>query len=640
MKLTDETKPLLAKAFFDLLPPLVRQSLLDDVGFCQKYGFKADATVVFGDSNVLFQRSKLFDAIRNVLDVSSDHKILDSSGSEWVVYIETKEGDLPKLVISTDERRYFLPDFFVLSPEQKTRLSSLDRAASDVDLPEDAFREWKEILADRALDDDEIDRFHSDLRQTPEFVARAIRKEMQAGESSVSSLVPASRKYFERLVGAYNGCDSIRAYAQEVGRDFLTLLLRCPSQENFLSSLLLSAHSTLTDEIQAKEISLEDLVNSFDYIVKNGDLISTLGAIEIGIRILPERPELNPYITSLIEKVRDDDVDDSSSAFRLLSALFVLVDGELSRTRLFSAEPPFYRRLASLTHASLIQRQLISEGVIADSFYEWAFNSRAEQFYMQSFSDMRLEPRWNPNLSTASQIKADFFGRIMIAARTHEKHIQGTEIYDLILGADSGSLQSLCEFPLPYLPGPLEGAENNPNVMPVELSNAIQNQLQAKKARPSSFVSLVNSAMVFKVDTDHAKSAADFIKAANYRLTNLEDKVQLLSIMNGLALVSASGRNHMLADELRILTRRYMSDSQFTITGEEALNVCLIASASRKELNEWRAFLGEWFTELSFSDFEGDTSNVLHSRLQCLCHAVPELWVTCSKADAALKAVM
>lgn len=638
MKLTDEDKSLITQTFFEFLPPLVRQSLLDDAEICRKYGINTDATLVFGDSDVSFQRSRFYGAIREILSDGSEIKTMDSVGSEWRLYNAGKEDDLLKLVISSGERRLLLPDFSALSPHPKTRLQGFDRASVDVDLPESSREKWSEILSSRPLEDDEIEKLQSDLHLTPLYVARSIMDEMKAGQSSVPSLVPNSRKFFERLIGTYDDSNSIKSFAQGVGRELLENFISRRPYEGFLSGLLLSAHSALSDEISVERLRLEDIVTAFDYLVEEGDLISQLGAIEVGLRILSERPEILPQIVSLIKSIRDDDSENPSSSFRYLSALFVLVDGEISRTRLFPDEPPFYRRLASLTHASLIQRQIISVGITDAHFSDWAFKVRAEQFYMQSFADMRIEPRWNPNLSMPPQIKADFIGRIMIAARKYEKNIQGTEICDLIFGANSDSLQSLCEFPLPYLPGPLEGAEDNPNAMPVELSTAIEKQLRSKQARPSSFIALVNSAMVFKVNTDHAKSAADFIKAANYRLTNIQDKIQLLSIMNGLALVSASSRNHTLADELRILTRRYISDPQFSITAEEALIICLIASASRKDMNEWRKFLGEWFTELSFDNFQCGSSNVLLSRLQCLCHAVPQLWATCSKADAALRA--
>jgi hypothetical protein len=258
---------------------------------------------------------------------------------------------------------------------------------------------------------------------------------------------------------------------------------------------------------------------------------------------------------------------------------------------------------------------------------------------MQSLADMRLEPRWNPDLSAAHQMKADYFGRIVFSAKKYEDNILDCEIYDIVLGADSQSLQSLGGFPNPYLPGPLEGVEDNPNIIPDELSTAIKAQLRSNDIGPSSFTALVNSAMIFKIDSDQVKLAAELLRLGNYWLANVEGKPQLLANLNGLAVVAASGRNHMLADELRVLMRRYWRNSQYAISIEETVRICLIASASRVDLNEWRMFVGDWFTELAFGELEGDEGDVLLSRLQCLCHASPELWVSCSKADAALRAL-
>jgi len=62
------------------------------------------------------------------------------------------------------------------------------------------------------------------------------------------------------------------------------------------------------------------------------------------------------------------------------------------------------------------------------------------------------------------------------------------------------------------------------------------------------------------------------------------------------------------------------------------------AAASRSDLNDWREFLGDWLTELAFGDLEVEDSKILHSNLRTLCHSVPELWVSCGRADAALMA--
>jgi hypothetical protein len=352
MSNTPYVRAAMAQAALELVPPLIRNTLLEDREFREDYGFKADAVLAFGDSGVAIQRSALFDAIREILSGVTERRVTDTDDREWTIKNEAENGDSPTLVISADERRLVLPDFAVLSPDSAIRLRLLDEAASDVNLPARAQDTWSNVLSERALEDEEIDQFHSEFRDTPVHVAHSIRSEIEAGQSSITSLVPTSRRYYERLVGGYDGSKSIRDYATGTGRQFIEQLFEWRPYDGFLLSLFLSSHSAMTAEITIDHLGSEDLVRVFDFLEKQGDRLSQLGEIEVGLRILPEIPEIEPYIIRLVETVRDDNVEDSSKGLKLLSALFILVDGELSRTRLMSAEPPFYRRLASLSQAA------------------------------------------------------------------------------------------------------------------------------------------------------------------------------------------------------------------------------------------------------------------------------------------------
>jgi len=628
----------MAQVALELVPPLIRKSLLNDQNFREDYGFKMEAVIAFGASGVSVQRSELFDAVRAVLGGEAAAAMGDAEGGVWNLQNEAGEEELPNLVLSSHEQRLVLPDFAVLSRDPSTRVRSMEEAASDVNLPVDAQEKWRSILTKRALEDDEVDTFHSDIRDTPVHVERSIRGEIAAGESSVSSLVPNSRRYFERLVGAYDASASIRDYAAGAGRKLFEQLYEWRSYEGFLFSLLLSSHSALTVELSVDHLDQAKLVQAFDFVEKHGDTISRLGVFEVGLRVLPDRPEVAPFLLRLVHRIRDDDVEGNASEFKLFSALFVLVDGELARTRLMTEEPPFYRRLASLAQAALIHRQLVQCGIDYESFSKWAFSNRGEHYYMQSLADMRTEPRWNPDLAAAPQMQADFFGRIMIAGNNFEGNIGEGELRDTILGNGEQSLIKLCEFPRPYLPGPLEGAEDSPNALPDDLARVIEEQLDTDEVEASSFIALVNSAMIFRITSGHAELAAKALRLGNYTLANLEDKSQLAGILIGLSTVAAVSRNPALADELRILVRRYRRDSQYGFSIEEAMRMCLVASAAREDLMAWREFAGEWLTELAFGELEGNEGEVLHSHLMALLHSVPELWVSCARADAALQA--
>lgn len=631
-------RSILAQAALEHVPPLVRKSMLEDPSFQAEYDLFADGVLRFADSGFSIRRSNLFEAVRMVLSGTATVEITDTDNQSWELKEISTEEELPRLVISREKQQLILPDLSVLSPDSVTRHRYLEEAASDVNLPSSVRDSWGNILRERALEDNEVDGFLSEFRDTPIEKARSIRSEIAATTINISSLVPHSRRYFERLIGKYDGSSSIRNYAAGSCRTLFNQLTTWRPYDGFLFSLLLSSHLSLTAEIRIDHLNKDEFIRALDFLDKHGDRISQLGAIEVGLRVLPSRPEIKPILIHLMEQIYNDDVNEPSSGFSLLSALFILVDGELSRTRLLSTEPPFYRRLAALSQAGLIHRQLVNSAINIDQFTRWAISNHKEYYYLQSLADMRLEPRWNPEYAVASQMKADFAGRLMIAVRNNEQVNKDVEISDLVLR------NTLEKFPLPselirlYLPGPLEGMEEPQSNLSQEMAKEIETQLGKEEVGPSSFFALVNSALIFRVSLDQAELAAKALKLGSYRLANIEDKPQLLAVLNGLAVVAAVTRSSALADELRILVRIYRRDAQYALSIGEATRICVIASASRADLKEWRDFAGDWLTELAFSDFEGNDGEILHAHLQHLCHVVPELWVSCGRADAALMA--
>lgn len=623
------------------MPPLIRKHLLIQRDFLEEYDLrnKFDATIEIGDTGISFQRSELFEVIRGIFTGQSESIVADIDGHGWKVCTDEKKQKQLQILITNGDRQHSLPNFAILSLDSAVRLHSLEMAASDVNLPANAIAVWRDILLERSLKDEEVESFHNEFRDTPVHIAQLISVEIREGRrSAVSSFVPSSRRYFARLVGEYDESYSIKDYAIQAGKNFMEGLSACQPYDGFLFSLFLSSHSALTAEISVDRLDNKDILRAFEFLVERGDRLSQLGAIEVGLRILPERPEIEAPIVRLIKQIRDDDIDETESGFKVFSALFVFVDGELSRTRLFSDTPPFFRRLASLAQAALIQREIVAAPIKIDSFCEQIMNIGREQFLFQSFADMRLEPRWSPNFSDASQIKADFLGRLIIAGMKYEKNISSSELRDLLLGSSPESIRSLTNPLQSYFSGPLEGGEIN--VMPEELRKAVETQLKTKEVSPASFIALINSALISGVDQNQAEMATKALKMSNSRLAHIESRSQLLAILYGLATVAAVSREQTLANELRILVRRYRLDTQYALSIDEVLMICLTASASRHDSEDWRDGVGDWLTELAFGDLRDTEGEAFYSHLRCLCHAVPELWISCGRVDAALQALL
>jgi hypothetical protein len=630
----------LAAIALNFVPPLIRESLLEDNSFQTRLDFKPDAMVSFGINDVIFQRSVLYNAIRNAFKGAGPIELDDLEKQLWTITLDDITNGFLILLRISDQKKLVLTEYSFLSEDVSMRIRALENYVSDLNLLYESQDRWKCALEERALEDDEFDAFLRDISDTPIYQERAIRIQLKSGRGDISSLVPNSLRYYERLVGVFDGSSSIREYAAKKGREVFSRLSEWKPYEGFLYSLLLSSHSSLTAEIDTDKLSKEELEKAYDQLVEYGDPFSRLGAFEVGLRILQKRPELEPFLFSLLKRILDDEPWEKKSAFKLLSALFVLVDGELARTRLLADKPPFYRRLASLAQASLIQRQIAQASIDYEHFTEWALSNRIEQFFMQSFADMRSEPRWNPHMTDSVQFRADFIGRLIISGNVYQANLSAGELRNTLIGEEAKRIIDHCGFLRPFFSGPLEGAEDGSNVLPDELSQIIVKQLDSDEIEAASFVVLVNSARIYSVPVDHVELAIKALSMANYRLANLRDKKTLLAVLEGLATVAAIYRSQELSDQLRLLVRRYRHDSQYALTVEEAFGVLIVAAAARKGLLEWSGFVGDCLTELAFSMLKEHEGENLHSHLSLLLHCVPELWVSCAKADAALKACL
>ncbi|WP_066059932.1 hypothetical protein [Robertmurraya korlensis] len=633
MSNTKKIKTTISMAALNLLPPLLRETLIQDTKFQDEYDFITDAEISYDEINVSFQRSKFYYRVRSLLSKSITEQVADNKGDIWGLRNTCEEGSLPNLLLTKDDQVINISNLTILSPDSKIRLSYFQKLAKEANLPINDEYKWNEILRKRPLSDDEVNLFHNDIDNTPAKQAQLVRHVFQKNRHiSISSFVPKSRKYYDRLIGAYDGSATIYEYASTQGKKFFEQLINWSPYEGFLHSLLLSSHSSLTEEIIIDQLSDEELVNAFEYIDKYGDSFSQLGAIEIGLRIVKSKNYIEPILIRLLEQVRSDDSEKSVVGFKLIYSLFVLIDGELSRNKLFILEPPFYRRLASLTHAALVYRVIITSSINIDQFCEWSLNIRGEHFYLQSLVDMYKEPRWYPELAESSQIGADFLGRIIITAYKYQSNITD-KLYELILSETKESIYSNISFSSFY-PGPLEGKIDDMKNLPDVLSKSIEKQLNTNELTPESFITLINSVLVFNIAKDQAELAINSLKLSSYQLKQIEDKSQLLVILNGLAMVAAVSRSTSLAEDLKVLVRKYKKNYLFTI--DEQIRICLIAGGSHSELSNWVDFVGNWLTELAFSNLEDDDGKIFYSRLSLLCKLTPELWITCGKAHAAL----
>jgi len=337
--------------------------------------------------------------------------------------------------------------------------------------------------------------------------------------------------------------------------------------------------------------------------------------------------------------VLSDEPDKNDGRLNLICSLIVLVDGELALTGICRKRSPYWRRLAAIAHASVLERAIIAVDSLQSDFAAWAMQNRGHLFYLQTFVDMRLEPRWNPIFALPDQLYAELVGRIGGAAHANAAKVTNPELLGLLEDGEN-SVRSKINFPFSYLPGPLEGDVESIIEMPSEIETGLRASLDESELTPKSFASLVNSALIFRVGSSLAQLAAEGLRRVKYQLRRFKSQEESFSLLHGLATVASVTRSADLADEVRTFMRVVRRRAAVDISQENAVRIALIAAAAHADAAKWCKFVGDCMTEFAFEDMTLDEALALQHNIRILRELEPRLWVTTARADAAVSALV
>jgi hypothetical protein len=602
--------------------------------FRQRFALRVDAGVRFGQSGAEFVRSVLFGAIRQVLSGSiSAVDVVAKDGLVWRVAQEQSAG----LVILRERIVIPIPEGLCLSPIVNTRLDWFDQQTNRVRVNDRHMQKWRAVLAERPLEDEELDRLREEFRLTPTYFSGSMREALRQQSFGVDDLVPSSIRYFERLASEPTNDTGVQEFFATTVASHVRSLVETSPPEGLRAALLLSSLSSLAELIDLNRLQRSEVLEAFQWLANQGDRISQVGGIECGLRLLHLFPELESVLASMTSAIAADRPEEPSGRLRLLSALVAVVEGEIARRNIARGRPPFWRRMASIAHAAAIEREVIHAGLDSASIAGWALQSGGSLFYIQTLIDLRREPRWFPDFISPQQLKAEFVGRIAGAAERYRANVPDGDLSSLLWGPDPGTIQSQMDLSA-ILPGPLESGIEAVREIPPELEESIRTSLEAEELTPASFWGLVNTSLIFHTGSKLSKLAAEALRRVGYQLRKVNAADDPFALVNGLAMVSAVTRTKELAAEVRILARGARRREGKKLSPEASARIALIAAAAHRDDVAWSNFIGEWLTELAFADMTVDQATALQGSLYTLFHLEPRLWENCGRAEAALVA--
>ena len=619
-----------------LVPPNVRGPILERIGLSRSAGFTVDAVVRIGESGAEFSRSRLFAVVRSVLAPGAEVAQVEArDGTTWQVAHDPVKG----VTIARDERAEAFPEFACFAPDPRTRVDWFERQRAACCIEDGRAVKWREKLSDRPLENQELDELLEEFRLTPQHWVATMHRRLRAPAFGPADLVPANLRYFDRLTGEPPEGVRLPEFVRDVLAAHARAVVAWDVFEGLKLLFALSAHQMVSEVIDLTTARREDVEGVFRWLVEHGDRVSQVGAIECGLRHLPMFPEIEGDLLSLVSAVADDQPQDASGRLNLLSGLVVLVEGEVARRGIARQRPVFWRRLASIAHAALLEREVVDAKLERGSLAEWARGRCGLWYTMQSLVDLRQEPRWFPDFISPEQLRAEFVGRILIAAERHRAGIEGGELGGLIWGEgsalreDSVSLYS-------GVPGPLEGGLEAVVPIPPRLESSIRNRLEADELTAESFFGLVNSAVIFRADTQLSNLAAQALARMGYQFRNSSGGDEPFALVNGLAMVGAVTRSTALAEGVRNLARIGRRHARESFPPYAVARVALIAAAANKGLSEWKEAVGDWVAELAFAEMSREEAIALEQVLGVLLEMEPRLWQACGRAVAAVGAIV
>ncbi|RQV38955.1 hypothetical protein DF027_07695 [Burkholderia cenocepacia] len=331
-------------------------------------------------------------------------------------------------------------------------------------------------------------------------------------------------------------------------------------------------------------------------------------------------------INSVLDGERGDE-------FALLSALFICIYGQMARCRILASWQPFARRMASLAHASMVIRQIVEVVVDRTQLIRWLLDTNDAHFFMQVLVDMRVEPRWFPELGAAEQWRTELLGRVWLAAISAPDAVKALGLSDRL--ADGGPQSFIDEIDrlAVLLPGPLEGGASSPFEIGPQSMSEIEARL-AETVDTTAFSGLLNASMFLHVPPRLGDLAAEALERNHYQIM-VDERVSLPTCLHGLASVAAILRNIRLCDAIHTALRVSWRLHPGQLTADELFRAGVVACAAHEELVDWSENIGRFMTELSLSDLSIEDASTLLSHLSALCHLKPELWGTCGQAHAA-----
>ncbi len=593
-----------AAATLSAMPKSVKVPLLDDDVFCRELGVVVTRQVTAHTASLpSFNSDQLYEAAHAAWRNGTTEGILDDKARSW---------SLMRIDGAIEARQLELSEVFevafaaLFSDRPEDRQLHLLQLLAEVGGDEHLERRWLSRLSDRPLEVSEIAVLRRELRASPIVVRTSVSDALRESVIVPKSLVPDVEGYFLTLAGLTQDQTTLPTFDGALAPWASSVTLH----DQLRLSLFRCIHSRFSPVPLLERCSSSDLEQWIGQWSRTLDSWSIVGLIEGLCKSLRPTQELILALRPLLVLAKEVLAPDSLR-MGLSTALAAFVDQRVALAGMLSATAPSARRLASFSHAAMLEAEVLDAQIDVATFTDWLQQFQTP-FHQVSLADAHLEPRWSAVLLSPAQLGFELTGRVATAIKGRADIVDAEELRVLLHEPDG----ILTRHSVLYgaLPGPLEGAVDPGHVLPEAFQNDLREALDKPGASLIESMRMAGKAgMLGGLDPDVGRRICDglttLIDSDSPRLANSDGGQAYVMLCH----LAASQRNTEMA---RLLSRAI--DGEMSMSSGLRIYLKFLCCAANEDRVSWAKALD--VLTLNLSQDEGDPSaRQAHFILQSIC---------------------
>lgn len=602
----------------NLYPKAVVKELSKDYEFMESIGIDSSMHIALPGHDTSFEKQSLFVAIQK-LQISTKVSLIDRNGNEWAIRISLENNDI--LEIEFEERTIAIEGFTIPALSQEKRASLISQLCNFNLFTTEDTQTWLNQLSDENMSPDFTFEFYEKLKASTPSILQRIKAEIASGKGRLTELVPKSDGYYEGLIGKYEASNDISEFSDQEAQKHVRQLI----EANRFEVLAPYIQHTSLAALVSKLVSEEHL----PIIFQSANLANPMhltGLAELSFFANRSAVDTGEILERFFEC--------RLNVFDVLSSTFILVYADMGANRVLNGKPAFYRRLAALTHASLLFDIFNELKIDLVDFHEAAKKHWGPQFIFQILFELDTDPRWFPDYISGDKMKQGFIGRIGNGAQGYPLELkEKLKKYFDPEEEDSIPNQRSMES---FLPSPVEG-NITANKIDQNLDSTLKARLNKEDFEISSVAPIINLAAYFKIDDNDIAEVVQKLRDSQRKISSTTAQSEIHFVLSGLSRLACITKSKDLAQEFRVVFRVYRSYLELETNLAEILIYGVIAAASMEIQTERAEFIGSWASELAYLKFEPEQLSTLHSWLYEMCKVDPRLFHYCGKSLAALE---